>query len=225
MPTPCPNDEILADYLEGRLSGEERFRVEDHLSACDRCLEAFIVAGTVFRDEDLSGVAPVPAGVTRTAVRLVQRQAAGSCPTLSARLRRSLDRLSDKLSHVLMLKPWTGLQLEPIRGSKTRLAKDLIQLKKQFRDFDAEIEIEKIGEGKAHIRVNFLSGTGDEEKRVRVTLTRGRREVASHLLTRSRVLFENTPFGRYGLVFSRDGVELGEYHFEITENRHGEGQE
>ena len=223
MSMPCPNDEVLADYIEGRLSEDERFEVEDHLSVCERCLEDFVVASHVLREHESLEFASVPANTTQTAVHLVQSHGAGSCPTLSARLKQSLGNLSEKVSDFLSLKPWTGgMQLEPIRGSKTRVANDLIQLRKKFKDFDAEIEIEKTGESKAHIRVNVPGESADEKKPVRVTLKRGDRDVASHLLSGTHVLFEDVPFGHYGLIFSRDGAELGEYHFEITENRHGE---
>jgi len=218
----CPNDEVLADYIEGRLAKEERFEVEDHLSTCERCLDDLVVASSVFRGEALFECDSVPAALTEAAVRAIQRHGAGSCPTFPQRVKRSLEDLSEKVSDLLTFKP-TGLQLQPIRGSKTRLAKDLIQLRKKYRDFEVEIEIEKISESNAHIRVK-LPEPPAEKRPIRVTLKRGKREVSSHLLSGAHVLFENVAFGHYGLTFSMDGVEVGEYHFEIRENRHGEGE-
>ena len=34
-------------------------------------------------------------------------------------------------------------------------------------------------------------------------------------------MFEDIPFGRYEIVFSTNGSELGTYTFEIRESRHG----
>jgi hypothetical protein len=160
-----------------------------------------------------------PEGVTKAAVHLVQGVGKTS-PSFSERVKQSLGDISAKVSEYLAVKPG-GLQLEPIRGSKTRLDKDLIQVKKKYRDFDVEIEMEKMGENKAHIRVK-IPGIVEEKGPVRVTLKRGERDVASQLLSGPYVLFENIPFGHYSLIFSTDGVELGEYHFEIRENRHAE---
>ena len=146
MSTPCPNDEVLADYIEGRLSEDERFELEDHLSICERCLEDFVVASHVLREHDPLEFASVPEGITEAAVHQVQTHGAGSCSTLSARLKQSLGNLSDKVSDFLAVKPWPGgMQLEPIRGSKTRLAKDLIQLRKKFKDLMRKLKSRRQG--------------------------------------------------------------------------------
>ena len=141
MKTFCPNDEVFADYIEGRLPEEKRFEMEDHMSVCERCIEELVVASSVFRDEDRFELDPVPVGVTKAAVRLVQGRGE-SGPSLSERVKQSLGDISVKVSDYLTLKPGGGLQLEPIRGSKTRLDRDLIQVKKKYRDFDVEIEME-----------------------------------------------------------------------------------
>jgi hypothetical protein len=83
----------------------------------------------------------------------------------------------------------------------------------------AEIQIEKTGDDKAHIRVSLVGNpqiTG-----VRVTLKRGEREVFSYSLGVGYVLFEDIPFGHYGLLFTKDGEVLGKYHFEMKGSYHG----
>jgi hypothetical protein len=217
----CPSEEVFADYIEGRLSDAEKVEVEGHLSSCERCIEELVVAGSVFREEERFELEHVPDGVTKAAVRLVQAQSAGGGPSLTEKVKASLENLSAKVVDSFSFRPG-GLQLEPIRGSKTRLDRDLIQVKKKYRDFDVEIEMEKMGENKAHIRVK-IPGMVEEKRPVRVTLKRGEREMASQLLTDPYVLFENVPFGHYSLTFLTDGTEVGEYHFEIRENRHAEG--
>ncbi|MFA6321346.1 MAG: zf-HC2 domain-containing protein [Candidatus Omnitrophota bacterium] len=39
-----PTDIILADYLDGTLSGEERISVESHISSCHECLDKMVSA-------------------------------------------------------------------------------------------------------------------------------------------------------------------------------------
>jgi tetratricopeptide (TPR) repeat protein len=45
----CPSPELLAAYVEGRLSND-RFRLESHFAECDRCL-ALLSEVSAFRDE------------------------------------------------------------------------------------------------------------------------------------------------------------------------------
>jgi len=58
-----------------------------------------------------------------------------------------------------------------------------------------------------------------------VTLFKNGREVASYPFNRSTAFFEDMPFARYVLVFTRKGLKAGEYPFEIKETRHGREQE
>jgi len=41
-PTLCPDEELLAAYLEGRLSQDETDRVEEHLTICSKCADTVI---------------------------------------------------------------------------------------------------------------------------------------------------------------------------------------
>lgn len=44
MRTTCPAESVLADYLSGTLTRDERERIESHIATCDECL-AKIVSG------------------------------------------------------------------------------------------------------------------------------------------------------------------------------------
>ena len=120
-------------------------------------------------------------------------------------------------SRVLMRFKW---QLSPVRGSRQTVSEDLFRIKKRFRDFDAEIEIEKTGENMAHIRTRLFERNGCGNG-IRVTLKRGERELCSSLPSGGRVLFEDISFGPCKLIFERDGVRLGAYLFDIKETRNG----
>ena len=51
-------------------------------------------------------------------------------------------------------------------------------------------------------------------------MEKGKREMTSYLLDGDYVLFEDIPFGRYGISLAENGVKFGTYLFEITGNRH-----
>lgn len=209
----CPGEEIIADYLEGRLSAEDKEAMDVHLSECQLCLEELVIAGKAIRDA--AEAPPVPSGVTEAAVRLVAGRTTGVAEKgLKESIATCMEKISDCFRYSL---PWRW-QHATIRSSKVESAPDLVVIKKVFKEIEAEIEIEKTGEDKAHIRVK---AGGREKNGIRVTLKKGEREISSQLLSGGYAFFEDIPYGRYEIVFSANGSELGSYTFEIRESRNG----
>ena len=220
MKTKCPNEEILSDYMEGRISEKKRHKLEAHLSDCDQCLEQFVTVKNLVRGGEHVELEPVPEQVTLSAVRLVTgeklTQKASFKEWVSRPVKDLYFKVADFLTHGLLGEP----QPVPIRGSKKIISEDLIHLRKTFKKIDTEIEIEKTTDQKAHIRVRMHKDAG-QRKGVRVTLKRGEREISSYLLNSGYVLFEDIPFGHYSLVFILKGESLGTYPFEIKESING----
>jgi hypothetical protein len=209
----CPDEENIVDYLEGRLSAEDKDAMDAHLSECELCLEEFMVAGRALKNTAESH--RVPSGVTEAAVRLVTKQPAG---VAEKGLKESIAAYAERISNYFRYSfPWR-LQQGMIRSSKTATAPDLVIVRKVFKKIEAEIEIEKTGAEKAHIRVKFAGG---EKNGIRITLKKGGREISSQLLSAGYALFEDIPFSRYEVVFSTNGTELGTCAIEIKESRHG----
>jgi len=219
MKKACPSDEMLADYLQGHLAEKEGSEMEEHLSDCTICLEELVIANSLFQGADLPQLDAVPAEVTEAAVRLMQSLDSAESDSLSEKFERAIKDLPTRISDFLNHKTWAELQPQPVRGFKRKMAKDLVLLKKTFEDVESEIEIEKVGENKALIRVRLLLADLTSQK-IRVTLKKGDREIASHLAEEAYVLFEDIPFGHYSLTFARDGLTLGTYLFEIKETAH-----
>ena len=215
----CPDEELLADYLESRLSDHERSEMEKHLANCEMCLEEFMVARNLVRGGDGFELDRVPSRVTQAAVRLVNTQGLTSSASLRERLKRLIKGLHLRMSD-FHLTPWGEWRLAPIRGSRRVVSKDLVCVRKTFKEIEVEIEIEKTGENKTLIRVK-LPESNRHGKGIRVTLKNGEREISSHFLDGAPVLFEDIHFGRYSLTFSRDGVMVGKYLFKIKETRYG----
>jgi hypothetical protein len=220
MKRACPADELLADYLEGRLSEKKASDIERHLSSCDICLEELAVANSLLLGGHLTELESVPAEVTESAVHLICSQDWLVFKFLPERIERSLKELPTKIFDLLNHKSWGELQPQPVRGPKRKVGKDFVLLKKTFQDIDTEIEIEKIGDNMARIRVRILADDAVSQI-IRVTLKKEDREIASYLAERSFVLFDDIPFDHYSLTFARDGSMLGIYHFEIKETQSG----
>lgn len=227
METRCSDDEMLADYFEGRLSDQDRTEMEAHLSECKMCMEALVVANSVVRGRSRFESEAAPNEVTEAAVCLINRQTSVLHGSLMQRLKRSIKGLPrysllrslwSKVSDFLRL-PWVEWRLARIRGSGRIISEDLINVRKSFNGLETEIEIEKTGHNKAHIRVKAPE-YDSHKKTLRITLKRGEREISSYLLNGAYVLFEDIPFGHYSLAFVRDGAKIGTYLFEIKETHH-----
>lgn len=218
MKTTCPNEERLADYLEGRLSEEDRSQVEKHLSECDICLEGLVLTNSLVRGRGRLDLDPVPDAVTEAAVHLVTNMPATTPRSLVKKLKGSIKNISSAISDGLRPSPWQRWQPSPVRASETVASWDLVCLRVSFKEIETGIEIEKTGSGMARIRVTPHEA-GRHIKALRVTLKKAEREVASYLLDGDHVLFEDIPFGHYSISLAKKGVQLGTYLFEVKETR------
>ena len=212
----CPDEEMLADYIESRLSNNDKAEMDAHLSDCDQCLQAFVTVEGLVRSGDRIQLDTVPSRVTESAVHMVESNGSLSYGSIRIKLKRFMIGLYRRFSHFFRWAPWGDWHLVPIRGSKKVISEDLVHIKKTFEEIETEIEIEKTGSGRAHIRVKLTGGI-PHHKGIRVTLNRGEREISSHPFIGDYVLFEEVPFGHYSLTFSRNGLMLGKYLFEIKE--------
>lgn len=211
----------MADYLEGRLSEKEKEHLEEHLSRCELCLDELTVHRELMKQGDQPELVPVTERITEKAVALLTRSDPSHADALKTKLKRAVNHFGAGLSEIFGPLSFSKWAFAPIRGSKTVVSDDLIRLKKIFSEFETEIEIEKISENRAYIRIRISEGSPQTDN-IRVTLKRGNREIASQLLTqKDYVLFEDIPFGQYSLNFHRDGTKLGNYPFLIKESRHG----
>jgi hypothetical protein len=216
----CPDEEKLVDFLEGHLSGDDRSQTEEHLAGCQSCLEAFVIANTLTRGSSEAELEPVPARVTETAVRKITSRYPMTSHSLTRGIRPSLRRLGARMIEALSSR-WLGAGYPaPVRSSRIVASENRIRVRVPFREIETEIEVEKAGVGTATIRLRLLEAS-NFGKALRVTLKEGEREITSHLLEGSPVLFEDIPFGHYGVSLTEDGKILGTYLFEIKESHCG----
>jgi hypothetical protein len=216
----CPDEERLADFLDGRLSEEERSQTEEHLAGCQGCLEALVIARTLTRGASERELEPVPAVVTERAVGKVTSRYPVTPDSSAQEIMPSLRDLGARMIEVLSSRFFGESCPVPVRSSQIVASEDRVCVRVPFKGIEAEMEVEKAGVGTATIRVRLLE-TCAFGRALRVTLKQGDREVTSQLLEGSSVLFEDIPFGHYGVSLTEDGKILGTYLFEIKESRRG----
>lgn len=219
---PCPDDETLVDYLEGRLSDEHRRTIDAHLVACASCREQVAVCADVMNTTSLADdMAAAPGRLTRKTLERVsdagnQKKTHG----LLSRTRRLLAAGLEKVER-LTLRP----EAAPVtlRGNGKESAENIIRRRKTFNQTTFIIELERTGPDQAILRVfpdpemadRFRTTNG---KLLRASLFRGDRELVSATIGKEPVVFEDIDFAAYVLVFVQDGEKIGEYAFEVNES-------
>ena len=216
MKKQCIAEETLADFLEGRLTGDKLSDAENHLADCDQCLDIIKIGSGLIRGGGADGIRPVPEDVTRQAMQLVKGQLPEKTVSATQIVSSSFKQMSARVSRWFSHDLWGSSQLATVRGDWQIVSDNVIHVKKQFKLFKVGIEIERITNGTATIRVNLVKSE-KEYSGMRVTLKKGDREVSSDSMNGEFVVFESIPFGQYRLVFSRMEETLGNYKFEIKE--------
>jgi len=218
MKTFCISKERLTDYLEGRLSSDQRRQIESHLSDCDLCLEYVHIYRRVCSAASINKATVVPTGSTKRVISALERLDEGN---LIDKLAGHIKALSLQWRRFFELNGIMGFAaLEPIRGNKTKVADDMVLLNKTFSDLETEIAIEKIEHRLANVSVT-IDNADTYKTPVRVSLMSDDRELASYLINMGDAYFESVPFGHYTLNFTRSGVLIGQYSFQIKETGNG----
>jgi hypothetical protein len=218
MKTVCPQEELLADYLEERLGLEKKSGVESHFSECSRCLDEFLTANSIMQNRKNLTADPAPEHMTEAAVKLVLKLVSRPQDSSKPKGYRIFSNIFSRISEQIKLMRYNKNRFAPVRGSRSSASSDFYRVKKMFKETVVEIELEKAGHRIAAIRVTLINESGNEND-FRVTLRNSNeREIASHRISAKFAIFENIPFGHYSLVFMHNGKKIGTYSFEIKES-------
>jgi hypothetical protein len=214
----CPQEELLADYLEDRLDLEERSGIESHFSECSRCLDEFLTVNSIRQNRENLAPDPVPDHVSEAAVKLVTKLVSRPPNSSTPRSYQFFYKIFSRISEHIKLVRYNKNRFAPVRGSRSSETSDLYRVRKMFKEIVAEIELEKADHQIATIRVTLINGFGNEND-FRVTLRNShQREIASHRISGKLAIFENIPFGHYSLAFIQNWKKIGTYSFEIKES-------
>jgi hypothetical protein len=211
----CKYETWLPDYIEGTLDKAGTDRLEKHLAECSVCLDTASLMTVLRRQEEGLSLDPVPPEVTLSALAAIHDRAKEEGTPLKrlAMKTQAMVHLGLGSLKTIFQGPW---QVSLARGPASCAGGEVVRVKRLFRGVTVEIEIEKTGPKTALIRIQ-LPNPPPKWRKARVTLKRGRREIGSYPLSEGYVVIEDIDFGRYNLLFSRNGTEMGRYQFEIRE--------
>lgn len=203
MKSTCMEIDVLAGYIEGRLSDKDRDRIEEHLSECDTCLEELVIADTLLKNHDLIECEPVSEEVALSALK-------------GLNIPKELKKFYAWITKVLVPDSAWQSAFATVRKSDAASSVDYISIKKDMNDLHVEMYIEKTEDDKAMVRVR-VHKDNISARNVRLTLIRQGGVIVSRFLKEDYVLFEELPFGSYRFVVEQDALEKGEYLFKINE--------
>jgi hypothetical protein len=212
----CPGEEILSDYLGNRLDLSSQQDLERHLCHCDTCLEAVIAGAALPGDEAREINTPVPLGAIKTLLSRISTEDIQPLAALWQRGKATVSSLVNSLMEIIFFKETEAVY---VRGSKHIISKNLVVIEKTFKEIKLEIEVEKVGDKAANIKVKTMyPGTGARVDGVRINLFSGSREIASFITAGGQALFENIRFGEYKINVQQGEQKLGHLILAVKES-------
>jgi hypothetical protein len=192
-----PDEEVLACFLEGRLSDEEKEKLQGHLLKCDACIEKVVLA---ISTEGLEAVEVPQELLGRIRGRLSE---GAGCVfwEIVLRFREKMVEVFNTTGDILV-----GQELMPVALLRSRSIKDFkdeVTILKDVKDIRIEAKVENKGGG-----IFNLSLTAKEKsthkviKDLRVTLIRDEVELESCIADSGSVSFEHVLLGKYTVEIS-----------------------
>lgn len=208
---PRASDLDLAAYLDGRLTADERKRVDRRLAtdaAYPNTLE--MVQAILNSHDDLPPAEEVPERLIRKAAAfyphshdLLDLVLAFAGDSLRI-IRASLD--------VRIAAPLSAAQLR----TKSSSDASIVVMTKSFEACSAEVHLEKLSGNTCNIAIQVTDRlTRTLAKNLRIDLVYQWRELASNPLQNGRVLFEAVKCGTYDVIIKKRGASCGAMRIKI----------
>ncbi len=203
----CKDVRTLADYIEGRLSEDEKEQVEEHLSKCDECLEEFVFAHSLLNDSELMETASEPC----TPEYRVHLHPASVFQEVRDRVKQ---KISDWLTE-LTIPVWLG-QYEAVRSTAVPASGSML-IKKNINEFQTEIFIRQAENDRARLWIRVFKDR-EPARNVSLTLIREGEIPFARVMNRDYVCFDRQIFGEYCLAVGHDAAAAfkNTYCFEIS---------
>jgi len=206
-----PQEEMIASFLESRLSPDEYNEVMEHLLSCADCSGVVSTAQRIPEAQDKI----VPEALIQAARGLVAQKQEAGLFEIMLRLKCEALEILSTTGDILV-----GNEFIPVAVLRSRkegkLDKEVVILK-EFQDIRVEAKIENRS-GK-----NFNLAIAAKEKKsqkimpgLRIALLKDGLELESYLETDSAAVFENIALGKYTVAISAAEIKLASIILDIS---------
>jgi len=206
---PCPDEETLVCFSEGKLSNSESKKIQEHIISCSRCSEVIFLYRQQPRQER-----EVPEFLIENVKNLIEQKTPPNILEVVLALKEKALQILRSTGDVIM-----DNEIIPLPVLRSRRITDFpeeIRLIKEFQGIKITIHIQKKDRDKIRVNLNLtkkidllpLEG-------LRLTLLKGTEEIESYDVIAGNVAFDNLGLGRYAIEILREGNKLGAIYVEI----------
>jgi hypothetical protein len=206
----CPDEEILARYVDRLLEGDEATRLEAHLARCSLCLENVVA---VYKSTDGAEGKKVPQVILDRVLSLVAEAASQeNILDLVVRLvKDSLELVSTSGQLVLVSSPVS------VRARSQTSETTILQVEKEMAGFKVILEVEQVEAGLCQLVVRTEAEGKRPADGIRLSLFSGDREQASYLTRQGQAVFDRLSAGAYNIAITDSGIPVGTIRLELTD--------
>lgn len=187
-----PSEEIMACFVEGRLSSEETEQIKRHIIGCEACAEIYTIQLKLENKNELEA----PEDLISKLKSFVPHENKESALEIFLRIRGNLFELLNTNGDVLV-----GQELIPapvVRSRKIKDFKDDVILLKDFDNIRVEVKIDNKGLTAFSLTVSVKEKhTSQAIKGSRITLLKDGLELESYVADSGKVVFDYVLLGSY----------------------------
>lgn len=202
---PCPDEETLVCFSEGRLTKPEIEKIQEHLIICSRCAEILSLLSL----KGLQEQKEVPESLLQKAKDLVSPvKVLPTILELVIALKEKALEILDTTGDVIL-----GNEIMPLpvlRSRNIRQFQEEINLIKEFGDVKINLTVEKRGRDKVRISLTLVDKSSLLPLQdLRLSLLKDGVEMESYTVASGNAVFEELDFGRYAIEVYRREEKIG----------------
>jgi hypothetical protein len=204
----CPDEETLAVFLSGDLSGDAEKIVEAHLAECSFCLDDIVVA---YKSGEGYDVLSVPQRLVAKVRALVSKKE--TLFDLAVRLVGGSIQLVRTTARIM------PAPAPVLRGAAPESPGNMLQVEQEVGRFKVAVELDLGEAGVCQVIANVKEESGKGVEGVRLSLSSGEREHASFLTREGVVVFDRIAPGEYSIAVSESGNHIGKIRLNLMMER------
>ncbi len=206
---PHPDEEMLVNFCEGRLSKEDYKAIQEHLLRCEHCAEAVSLYNL-----KVEAKRSVPEFLIKKAKDLVKEKTLQVILEIILSIKEKALEIINTTGDVIL-----GNEVIPLpvlRSRQIRALNEEMTVVKEFQDIRINVNIEKKDKDKVKICI-FLSDkdTARPLSDLRVSLLKDDIELESYMVDSGKATFDKVAFGKYELQISQRDKDLGSIKLQI----------
>lgn len=213
----CPQDDLLAKYVDGALKEDEKILMEQHFVSCNDCLELVLMSKRAAADEGKDKAAGVPGAWIEKVMGLTDVKRGDPGEGLFDIVLKFIKEKIEVIENMGDLSILSGAEPVLLRDGGESEHTNPIVLGRTFSDMKIRIEIEKLHDKHVHMKVAAHEiATGDPAADVRVSLFNPDQEIESYIAEEGIVCFLNLKLARYMVRITSGAREIGQISLNLT---------